>query len=55
MYGLQTKIKHATSATFFLKRLIDEILKRCKLIIDKDETINLANSKNLFISTFEKI
>ena len=25
------------------------------LVIDKDETINLANSKNLFISTFEKL
>ena len=31
------------------------IEKQNCLIIDKDETINLANSKNLFISTFEKI
>ena len=31
------------------------IEKQNCLIIDKDETINLANSKNLFISTFDKI
>ena len=31
------------------------IEKQNCLIIDKDDTINLANSKNLFISTFEKI
>ena len=34
-------IKHAISATFFLNRLAVEILKRCKLIIDKDEEIKI--------------